>query len=129
MNLVMFKSKIHRATVTGCDLSYEGSITIDALLLEKSGILPYEQVDVLNINNGHRFTTYAIEGIRGSGEIKVNGAAARLAQRGDIIIICAYTQMTAAEAERWKPTVVQVDAYNSPLSSTKATIKKIAEMA
>ena len=78
MNLTMLKAKIHRATVTQCDLNYEGSLTIDPDLLDASGILPFEQIDVLNINNGQRFTTYAIEGVRGSGIIGVNGAAARL---------------------------------------------------
>lgn len=128
MNLTMFKSKIHRATITECDLNYEGSITIDTLLMEASGILPYEQVDVLNINNGHRFTTYAIEGKRGSGEIKVNGAAARLAQKGDLVIICAYAQMTTAEAEIWKPTVVQVDAQNKMTSHTKTATRGEMEL-
>lgn len=122
MMLSMFKSKIHRATITECDLNYEGSITVDVDLLEQSGILPYEQVDVLNINNGERFTTYAIEGERGSGEIKVNGAAARLAQRGDLVIICAYAQMNVHEAEIWKPTVVQVDASNKAVIPANAGI-------
>jgi len=112
MLLNMFKSKIHRATVTECDLHYEGSITIDMDLLEAAGILPYEQVDVLNINNGARFTTYAIEGKRGTGEVKVNGAAARLAQRGDLVIVCTFAQMDAEAAKQWKPKVVQVDAKN-----------------
>lgn len=128
MNLTMFKSKIHRATITECDLNYEGSITIDTALMEASGILPYEQVDVLNINNGHRFTTYAIEGERGSGEIKVNGAAARLAQKGDLVIICAYAQMTQAVAEIWKPKVVQVDAQNKMTSHTKTAARGEMEL-
>lgn len=115
MMLSMFKSKIHRATITECDLNYEGSITIDSSLLEAAGILPYEQVDVLNINNGARFTTYAIKGKRGSGEIKVNGAAARLAQKGDLVIICTFAQMSEQEAKAWKPKVVRVDIVNKPL--------------
>lgn len=127
MLLSMFKAKIHRATVTECDLGYEGSITVDANLLEASGILPYEQVDVLNINNGARFTTYAIEGARDSGEIKVNGAAARLAQRGDLVIICAYAQMNHHEAEIWKPTVVTVDAKNKAIIPAKAGILEMTE--
>jgi len=94
MNLSMLKAKIHRATITQTDLHYEGSITIDEALLEASGILPYEQVDVLNINNGNRFTTYAIKGERGSGIIGINGAAARLAQTGDLVIICAFAQFS-----------------------------------
>jgi aspartate 1-decarboxylase len=114
MILTMMKAKIHRATVTQTDLHYEGSITVDIDLLERSGILPFEQVDVLNINNGARFTTYAIVGKRGSGIIGINGAAARLAQRGDQVIICSYCQMEKAEAVEHKPTVVLMDADNKP---------------
>ena len=99
MILTLLKSKIHRATVTGCDISYEGAITIDPALLEAAGILPYEQVDVLDITNGARFTTYAIKSKkRGAGDMTVNGAAARLVQPGDLIIVCAYAQMSEAEA-------------------------------
>ena len=115
MNLSMLKAKIHRATVTQTDLHYEGSITIDAALLETAGILPYEQVDVLNINNGQRFTTYAIEGERGSGVIGINGAAARLAQSGDLVIICAFAQFTTEEASKHNPTIVFVNEQNSPI--------------
>ena len=104
--ITMLKSKIHRAVVTQCDLNYEGSITVDADLLDKSGIMPYEQVDVLNINNGERFTTYAIEGERGSGIIGINGAAARLAQKDDLVIICAYVQMNEDEAKSYNPAIV-----------------------
>ncbi len=112
MLLTLLKAKIHRATVTQCDLHYEGSISIDAALLEASGILPNEQVDVLNITTGARFTTYAIEAPAGSGTIGINGAAARLAQTGDLVIVIAYAQMDAAEAKRHKPVVVQMDAKN-----------------
>jgi len=113
MILNLLKAKIHRATVTGCDLHYEGSITVDPALLELSGILPYEQVDVLNINNGERFTTYAIKGKkRGSGEININGAAARLAQKGDLVIICAFAGFNAEEASKHKPVVVVLDKTN-----------------
>ncbi len=115
MTLTMFKSKIHRATVTNADMHYEGSITIDPDLLEASGILPYEQVDVLDIDNGNRFTTYTIEGARGTGEIQVNGAAARLVQKGDLLIIIAYAQMDETEAKNYKPTVVLVDDKNKAL--------------
>ena len=115
MNLTMFKSKIHRATVTNADLHYEGSITIDPDLLEAANILPYEQVDVLDINNGQRFTTYTIEGARGTGEIQVNGAAARLVQKDDLLIIIAYAQMSEDEAKQHKPTVVLVDEQNKAL--------------
>jgi aspartate 1-decarboxylase len=113
MNLTMLKCKIHRATVTGADLNYEGSITIDPALLDASGILPFEQVDVLNINNGARFTTYAIKSKkRGSGEITVNGAAARLVQKGDLVIICAFASMDEKEAKKYQPTIILVDSKN-----------------
>lgn len=116
MILTMFKSKIHRATVTGSDLNYEGSITIDPALLEKANILPYEQVDVLDINNGNRFTTYTIpSGKRGSGDIIINGAAARLVHKGDLVIICAFAQMSEDEAKAYSPTVVLVDEHNKPV--------------
>ncbi len=112
MMLTMLKSKIHRATVTQSDLHYEGSITIDRALLKSAEILPYEQVDVLNINNGQRFTTYAIEGEEGSGIIVVNGAAARLVQKGDLVIICAYTHVEKEMARNYKPTVVMMGEGN-----------------
>lgn len=115
MMLTLMKGKIHRATVTEADLHYEGSITVDPLLLSASGILPHEQVDVLNINNGARFTTYAIAARKkGGGEIKVNGAASRLVQKGDLVIICAFAQMSEAEAKKHTPKVVLVDAKNKP---------------
>lgn len=119
MKLTMLKAKIHRARVTQCELTYEGSLTIDENLLDASGILPYEQIDVLNINSGHRFTTYAIKGERGSGIIGVNGAAARLCQTDDLVIICAYGQMKRAEAETHSPTVIFVDDKNTALSPLK----------
>jgi aspartate 1-decarboxylase len=113
MILTMMKSKIHRATVTGCDISYEGSITIDPALIEAAGMLPYEQVDVLNITNGARFTTYIIKGKkRGNGDMIINGAAARLVQKGDMVIVCTYAQMSEEEARKIKPVVVSVDAKN-----------------
>ena len=108
----MLKAKIHRATVTQCNLNYEGSITVDSELLEQSGILPHEQVDVLNITNGQRFTTYAIEGKKGSGTIGINGAAARLVQEEDLVIICAYAQMDTKQAQDHHPTVLQMDKSN-----------------
>ena len=116
MLLTLLKGKIHRATVTQCDLHYEGSISVDAALLERSGILPHEQVDVLNINNGMRFTTYAIPAPAGSGAIGINGAAARLAQKGDLVIIVAYARMEEAEAKSFTPRVVLVDSANRPLA-------------
>ncbi len=119
MNLTMLKAKIHRATVTQCDLNYEGSLTVDAALLEDSGILPYEQIDVLNINSGARFTTYAIIGERGSGIIGVNGAAARLCQKGDLVIVCAYGHMNEAEAQAHQPKVIFVDENNRAVPHLK----------
>ena len=118
MQLTLLKAKIHRATVTQCDLNYEGSISVDAALLERSGILPHEQVDVLNINNGERFTTYAIPAPAGSTTIGINGAAARLAQKGDLVIIIAYTRMEEAEAKSFVPRILLVDANNRPLAPT-----------
>jgi aspartate 1-decarboxylase len=112
MMLTMLKAKLHRAAVTQADLHYEGSISIDRDLLDQSGILPHEQVDVLNITNGARFTTYAIEAPRGSKTFGVNGAAARLVQKGDRIIVVAYCQLPAEEARNYNPTVVLLDENN-----------------
>jgi aspartate 1-decarboxylase len=109
----MLKAKLHRATVTGADLDYEGSISIDRDLLDVSGILPHEQVDVLNLNSGARFTTYVIEAPRGSSAIGVNGAAARLVQKGDKVIIVAYCQIPAEEARNYNPTVVVLGEGNA----------------
>ncbi|HKY18814.1 MAG TPA: aspartate 1-decarboxylase [Rhizomicrobium sp.] len=116
MLLTLLKAKIHRATVTQCDLHYEGSISVDAVLLERAGILAHEQVDVLNINNGERFTTYAIPAPAGSGTIGINGAAARLAQKGDLVIIVAYARMEEAQAQSFAPRILLVDANNRPLA-------------
>lgn len=113
MILTLLKAKIHRATITQTDLHYEGSITIDSHLMEEAGILPHEQVDVLNVNNGARFTTYAIIGEAHSGIIGVNGAAARLAQPGDEVIICAYGQLEQGYARNYKPTVIQMNSDNT----------------
>lgn len=112
MILTMLKAKLHRATVTRADLDYEGSITIDMDLLERSGILPHEQVDVLDITNGARLTTYAIPGPRGSGEIGINGAAAHLVNPGDLVIICAYAQMDAQQAKEFEPVILLLDEKN-----------------
>ena len=116
MHLTMMKTKLHRAAVTQADLNYEGSISIDADLLKAAGILPHEQVDVLNINTGDRFTTYAIEAPRGSKTFGINGAAARLAQVGDRIIVVAYAAMDAEEARNFEPTVVLLDEKNDVVS-------------
>lgn len=112
MFLTMFKSKIHRATVTEANLNYMGSITIDQDLLRAAVILPHEKVQVVNNNNGQRFETYVICGERGSGVICLNGAAARLAQAGDTVIIISYAMMTPEEAHAFRPTVVMVDNNN-----------------
>jgi aspartate 1-decarboxylase len=108
----MLKSKIHRAHVSDCDLHYVGSITVDAALLEAADILPNEQVTVVDIDNGARFETYTIAGERGAGELKLNGAAARLVHRGDTVIVLSYAQYTAAELRDYMPRVVHVDANN-----------------
>lgn len=112
MILTMLKGKLHRATVTQCDIDYEGSISVDSALLDAAGILPNEQVDVLDIMNGVRFTTYAIPASAGSGTIGINGAAARLCQKGDLVIVIAYARMTPEEAKAYKPTVVRLGPGN-----------------
>ncbi len=116
----MLKGKIHRARVTGADLNYEGSIEIDSSLMEAAGILPFEQVDIWNMTNGERFSTYALAAARGSGTIAVNGAAARKVQPGDEIIITAFAWMSEKQALQWKPHVVLVDRENR--------LKPIAQM-
>jgi len=116
----MLKSKIHRARVTKVNLDYEGSITIDKKLMEEADLLPYEQVEVLNINNGARFTTYAIEGE--CGEICVNGAAARLAAKGDIVLILSYSHVDDSEAGSFTPKLVYVDAKNA-ITETKRAVE------
>ena len=113
MQRVMLKSKIHRATITGCDLHYVGSITIDPDLLDAADILEHEQVQVLDIDNGARFETYAIAGQRGSGTMQVNGAAARLVHDGDTIIVISYAHYEQAELERYGPRVVHVQAHTN----------------
>lgn len=113
MLLTMFKSKIHRATVTEANLNYVGSITIDEDLLDAAGILPGEKVQIVNNNNGERLETYTISGERGSGVICLNGAAARRVQPGDTVIIIAYCLIDATEAKTFKPNVVILDANNA----------------
>ncbi|HTI95632.1 MAG: aspartate 1-decarboxylase [Deltaproteobacteria bacterium] len=125
MHLSLLKAKIHRASVTHAELHYEGSCAIDGLLLDASGIREYEQIHIYNVNNGQRFVTYAIRADEGSGIISVNGAAAHRASPGDIVIICAYAQLSEAEAAHFKPTLVYVDAKNR-MSHTKNSIPKQA---
>jgi len=108
----MLKSKIHRATVTGANVDYEGSITLDPVLMEAADILPFEQVHVLDVNNGSRLVTYAIEGTRGAGEVVLNGAAARLVDPGDIVIVITYQDAAEEDARGLVPSLVYVDAEN-----------------
>ena len=108
----MLRSKIHRATLTGTDLNYEGSIALDRELIDAAGMLPGEQVQVLNLNNGARLTTYVIEAPRGSGTVLLNGPAARLGAPGDIVIVLSYCAVTDEEARTHRPTVVHVDSSN-----------------
>lgn len=112
MILTMMKGKLHRAAVTQCDLHYEGSCSIDIDLLEAANILPHERVDIWNVANGARISTYAIEAPRGSKTIGVNGAAARYFQTGDRVIIAAFAQMDEVEARRWTPRVVRLNERN-----------------
>lgn len=130
MNRKMLKSKIHRATVTGADLHYEGSITIDLNLMEASDIIPYEAVAIWNVTNGNRFETYAIEGERGSGVICINGAAARMVSPKDLVIIASFVDMANEEALKHEPKLVFVDSENRMLQSRKeeagqAKLKKV----
>ncbi|HQM50465.1 MAG TPA: aspartate 1-decarboxylase [Candidatus Hydrogenedentes bacterium] len=113
MMLHMMKSKIHRATITQAELNYAGSITLDPALMEQADILPFEQVQVLNVNTGARFETYAIEGERGSGVVCLNGPAARLGQVGDLVIILTYAWMDAEDAQTHTAKTVHVDAQNT----------------
>ena len=112
MQRTMLKSKIHRATVTECELHYVGSITIDPDLLEAADVRDYEQVHVVDVDNGARFETYTIAGERGRGEVKVNGAAARLVHRGDTVIVISYASYDESELDRYQPRVVHVDRGN-----------------
>lgn len=112
----MLRSKIHRATVTGTDLDYEGSIAIDRKIMDAADLLPGEQVHVLNLNNGERLITYVIEAPAGSGTMLLNGPAARLGMPGDIVIVLAYCTVAEDEARNFKPKVVQVDAKNRIIS-------------
>jgi aspartate 1-decarboxylase len=119
MQRIMLRAKIHRATVTECDLNYEGSCGIDEDLLEAADIREFEKIELYNVNNGERFSTYAIRGKRGSGEISLNGAAARRAHLGDLLIICTYAPMTDAEIASYVPKIVFVDD-NNHITSLKA---------
>jgi aspartate 1-decarboxylase len=122
MDRIFFKSKIHRATVTDANLNYEGSLSIDEALLEAAGILPYEKVDVVNINTGQRFSTYAIKGKRGSGEICLNGGAARLGEVGDLVIIITYAHLSEDEISAFEATVLLMDEKNKIVKTTQSRI-------
>lgn len=121
MTRKMLKSKIHRATVTGADLHYEGSVTIDRNLLDQADIKPYEAVDIWNVTYGTRFQTYAIEGQPGSGTICINGAAARLVSRGDLVIIASWLDIPEAQVESHEPKLVFVDDKNRPTNQKVET--------
>lgn len=112
MHLTMLKAKLHQARVTLSELEYEGSCAIDGKLLDAAGIREYEQIQIYNLANGNRFTTYAIRGEEGSGMISVNGAAAHMANPGDRVIICSYVQLEQKEAANFKPTLVYLDENN-----------------
>jgi len=127
MQRTMLKSKIHRATVTDCDLHYVGSITVDPALLEAADILPHEQVAIVNVDNGARFETYTIPGERGSGDMKVNGAAARLVHRGDTIIVISYGQYDRADMEHYEPRVVHVEARTNAILEVDAAVDILLE--
>ncbi len=127
MNITMFKAKLHRLHVTEADLYYEGSITLDQELLDAAGILPYEKVQVVNVNNGSRLETYTIPGEAGERTVCLNGPAARLAQRGDEIIVISYAQMSPEEARLHRPRVVHVDEQNNPIevNDLEVTLPKV----
>lgn len=111
----MLKSKIHRATITSADLHYEGSLTLDEDLMDAADLVPHEEIQVVNVNNGTRFATYVIPGPRGSGTLQLNGAAARLGLPGDLVILMTYAEYEEAEARRHAPLIVHVDAHNRPV--------------
>lgn len=127
MQRTMLKSKIHRATVTDCDLHYAGSITVDPDLLEAADILVHEQVAVVDVDNGARFETYTIPGERGSGDMKINGAAARLVHRGDTIIVISYGQYDRADIEHYQPRVVHVEAQTNAILEVDSAVDVLLE--
>lgn len=120
--ITILYSKIHRATVTDAQLHYEGSLTIDKHLMDLAGLVEYQQIDVLNITNGERFTTYALIGEPHSGMIQVNGAAAHKARTGDLIIIASYAVIPHAEGPQWEPKLVFVDKQNRPTADKPAML-------
>jgi aspartate 1-decarboxylase len=125
MNRTMLKSKIHRATVNGSDLHYVGSITIDADLLDAADIREHEQVHVVDVDNGARFETYTIAGARGSGELKINGAAARLVHTGDTVIVISYASYDERELDRYEPKVVHVKAGTNEIITVDDAVQEL----
>jgi aspartate 1-decarboxylase len=125
MQRQMMKSKIHRATITACDVDYVGSITIDAELLEAADIREHEQVHVVDVDNGARFETYTIAGARGSGEIKINGAAARLVHTGDTVIVISYASYDERELDRYEPKVVHVKAGTNEIITVDDAVAEL----
>jgi len=119
MERILLKSKIHRVHVTDANLNYEGSITIDSMLMEAAEIVPYERVEVANLNNGHRFSTYVIQGKKDSGEICLNGATARLGEIGDLIIIFTYLHLSPEEIKKHRPIILQMGENNKIKSIQK----------
>ena len=126
MNRTMLKSKIHRCRITGSDLNYVGSITVDADLLDAADILEHEQVHVVDVDNGARFETYTIAGARGTGEIKVNGAAARLVHSGDTIIVISYASYDRDDLQTYEPKVVHVNAQNEIVTVDDAVAEPLS---
>jgi aspartate 1-decarboxylase len=120
MRRTMCKSKIHRATLTGADLHYEGSLTVDRDLMDAADLLEFEQVQVVNVNTGTRLETYVIAGDRGSGTVQLNGAAARLGAAGDVVIVLSYASYDARELADFRPRIVRVDAHNRAYSGPTA---------
>ena len=126
MRLTLLKSKLHRVTVTNVELGYEGSCAIDTELLDAAGIHEYERIEIYNVTNGERFSTYAIRGEAGSGMISVNGAAAHKAAVDDIVIICAYAEMEEVEATRHRPKLIYVDERNNIVRVAGAIPEQVA---
>ena len=126
MRLTMLKSKVHRVTVTDANLEYEGSFTLDTDLMDAAGLLPHERIDVLNVTNGNRLTTYVIPGERGSRVACANGAAAHLVSRGDIVILASWAEMSPEEAKTHEPTIVLVGAGNNPKQIIKGYHDEVA---
>jgi len=129
MERTLLKSKIHRATVTGADLNYQGSVTVDPVLMAAADLLPFERVEIYNVTNGERFATYAIPGRPGAGEIVINGAAAHKARRGDLVILATYATYEEQAARAHQPALVFVDGANRILTGAPAAEPVLAEAA